>query len=91
MTFSPSKPDDAGGDGRDDDEPGDALVRRPEAAAAQRRPERGDEPQDVVPEVRGDRDERPEVERDVERLVEAVVLLEVRPVAEPRHEDEVAG
>jgi hypothetical protein len=30
------------------------------------------------------------VQRDVERLVELVVLLEVRPVAEPRHEDQVA-
>ena len=29
------------------------------------------------------------MERDVERLVEAVVLLEVRPVGSPGHEDEV--
>jgi hypothetical protein len=31
------------------------------------------------------------VERDVERLIERVMLLEVRPVAEPRHDDQVAG
>ena len=53
--------------------------------------ERGDEPEDVVPEVGAHGDERPEMERDVERLVEAIVLLEVRPVAEPGHEDEVSG
>ena len=48
-----------------------------------------DEPDDVAPEVRGDGDERPQVERDVERLVEAVVLLEVRPLRAPGDEDEV--
>ena len=36
-----------------------------------------------------DGDERAEVQRDVERLVEAVVLLQVRPVGAPRNEDEV--
>jgi hypothetical protein len=30
------------------------------------------------------------VQRDVERLVEAVVLLEIRPVRTPRNEDEMA-
>ena len=42
-----------------------------------------------MPEVRPDRDERPEVKRDVERLVEGVVVLEVVPLEEPRDEDEV--
>ena len=37
-----------------------------------------------------DRHERAEVERDVEGLVEAVVLLEVRPLGAPGNEDEVA-
>ena len=38
-----------------------------------------------------DGDEGPEVERDVEGLVEAVVLLEVGPVRRPRDEDQMAG
>ena len=46
--------------------------------------ERRHEPDDVAPEVRRDGDERAQVERDVERLVEAVVLLQVRPVGAPR-------
>ena len=45
---------------------------------------------DVAPEVADDRDERAQVQRHVERLVEGVVLLQVLPVAEPRHEDQVA-
>ena len=51
---------------------------------------RADEAHEVAPEVRADRDERSEVQRDVERLVEAVVLLEVRPLGRPGNEDEVA-
>jgi hypothetical protein len=46
----------------------------------------GDERGDVLPEVRHDGDQRAEVESDVERLVEVRVVLEVRPVAEPRDE-----
>ena len=48
-------------------------------------------PSDVPPEVRRDGDERADVEADVERRVEGVVLLQVRPVEEPGHEDQVAG
>ena len=44
----------------------------------------------LTPEVHDDRNEGSEVEGDVERLVERVVLLEEVPVREPRHEDEVA-
>ena len=47
------------------------------------------ESHEVAPEVCADRDERSEVQRDVERLVEAVVLLEIRPLGRPRNEDEV--
>ena len=42
---------------------------------------------DVVPEVGHDGDERPDVEGDVERLVELPVRLEVLPLEEPRDED----
>ena len=50
----------------------------------------GDVAHEVTPEVADDRDQRPEMERDVEGLVELVVLLEVAPVEEPRHEDQVS-
>jgi hypothetical protein len=43
-----------------------------------------------VPEVAHHRQQRPEVQADVEGLVELVVFLQVRPVAEPRDEDQVA-
>jgi hypothetical protein len=43
-----------------------------------------------VAEVRDDGDQRAEVQRDVEGLVELVVLLQVAPVAEPGDEDQVA-
>ena len=56
---------------------------RPGASAACPQPGR-QQADEVAPEVGDDRDERPQVERDVERLVEGVVLLEVLPVAEPR-------
>jgi hypothetical protein len=46
---------------------------------------------DLVPEVDDDRDERPEVERDVERLVEVSCVREVVPVPDPGDEDQVAG
>ena len=46
---------------------------------------------DLAPEVRDDGHERPDMQRDVERLVEVGVRLEIRPVEEPRHEDEVPG
>ena len=65
----------------------DVWIRR----RRDRPPSAREKPQDVGPEVGRHRDERSEVERDVERLVEPVVLLEVRPVSEPGHEDEVSG
>ena len=42
------------------------------------------------PEVDDDGDQRAEMQRDVERLVEGVVLLQVLPVPQPGHEDQVA-
>ena len=80
----------AGRDRGDDDEPGDPLVGRLDAPSSEGHEQRPDETHEVAPEVRGDGDERSEVQRDVERLVEAVVLLEVRPLGGPGHEDEVA-
>ena len=56
----PDQPDDAGGDG-DEDEPGDALVRGLDQASSDCAGERADEPHDVGPEVRADRNERSQV------------------------------
>ena len=78
-------------DRRCKDEPGDLLVSRPDRPAADGTEPGGDEAQDVRPEVRDDGDQCPEMQRDVERLVEVRVLLEVTPVAEPRDENQVAG
>jgi hypothetical protein len=47
------------------------------------------ESHDVAPEVHTNRDERAKVERNVERLIEPVVLLEIRPVRGPRDKDEM--
>ena len=82
--------DNARRDGRDEHEPRDALVRRLHPPSTNRAEPGSDESGDVAPEVGPDSDERPEVERDVEGLVEAVVLLEVRPLGCPRNEDEMA-
>ena len=62
------------------------TARRAHAA-----PPRHDELADLAPEVRDDGHERPDVQRDVERLVEVRVRLEIRPVEEPRDEDQVPG
>ena len=82
---------DPGGNRRDEHEPRHTLVGRLHAPATDGTDPRSHEPHDVAPEVRNHGDERSEMERDVERLVEAVVLLEVRPVGSPRHENEVPG
>ena len=60
-------------DRRRDDHPRHPLLGRRDRATPQRAEPRDDETLQVVPEVRPDRDERPEVKRDVERLVEGVV------------------
>src|SRR6266508_5381511 len=70
--------------------PRDPLVGPRDAA-----PTGGAEPcghvaDDVAPEVHDDGDERAQVERDVEGLVEVRVRLEVAPVREPRDEDQVS-
>jgi len=81
--------DDRSRDRRDDHEPRDPFLCRRHAARSQRAQPRRQEADQVTPEVRDDRDERPQVERDVERLVEGIVLLQVLPVAEPRHDDQM--
>ena len=78
------------GDRRRDDDPRDPLVRRRDRATTERPEPRDDERLQIAPEVGPHRDERPEVQRDVERLVEGVVRLEVLPLEEPRNEDQVA-
>src|SRR6266511_4302454 len=50
-----------------------------------------DEPHDVTPEIEDDRDERSEMKRDVEGLVEVRMLLEIGPAGKPRDENEVTG
>jgi hypothetical protein len=81
--------DQAGGNRGDDDEPREALVGSLDSPCAQRPGPRREERDELTPEVRRDRDERSEVECDVERLVERLVLLQVLPAAEPRDEDQV--
>ena len=45
----------------------------------------------VVQEVPPYREHRPQVQRDIERVVEVVVLLEVRPIPEPWDQHEMSG
>ena len=89
MKSPPSEPDEPAGNRRDEHEPRDLLVGRLDSPAPERAQPRAHEAHEVAPEVRADGDERSEVQRDVERLVEAVVLLEVCPLGRPRNEDEV--
>ena len=79
----------AAGTVADGDEPGDPLVRRLDPAARTLRAS-ADGGDDVRPEVGDDGDERAQVERDVERLVELVVRPPGSPVEEPGDEDQVA-
>ena len=70
-------------DRRHEDEPGDLLVGRLRSPAAPtERNQATDEPHDVVPEVDDHGDERPEMQGDVERLVE--VRVRPRGSASPR-------
>src|SRR5688500_11723414 len=79
-----------GRDGCDGDEPGDPLVGRGDAAPSDAREPGRDQAGDVVPEVGDHGDQGPDVEGDVERLVELLVRLEVLPLEEPRDEDQMA-
>ena len=71
-------------------EPRDSLVGPRDAALTDGAEPRGHVADDVAPEVDEDGDERAEVERDVEGLVEVRVRLEVAPVREPGDEDQVS-
>ena len=69
------EPDDRGGNRRDDHHPGDALLARPDRSAARSVPTtRRRASTRSCQKYAADRDERAEVQRDVERLVERVVL-----------------
>ena len=81
--------DDTCRDRRDHDEPRDPLVRARDPTTSHGAEEGADEADDVPPEVRRHRDESAEVEGDVVGLVEAVVLLQERPIGAPGHEDQV--
>ena len=80
MTSSSAEPIRSRGDRRRDDDPREPLVRRLDRRVAER-PEPGARraPSDRAQKYAPDRDERPEVQRDVEGLVERVVALQVRP------------
>ncbi len=82
--------DDHGGDGRDDHDPGQASV----LVVATFGPQRAEEPlrhrPEVLAEVEDDAGERADVEGDVERLVEVLVVAQEGVVLRPWDEDEVA-
>ncbi len=79
-----------GRDRRGEDAPRGPLLRAPDPSVADAAKPGGDERGDVVPEVGDDGDQRPQMKRHVERLVEVGVLLEIGPVAEPRDENQMA-
>src|SRR6266545_2235169 len=87
----PGSAGDGRGDGRDRDVPGDALVLVLDASATDASEPGPDEPHDVTPEIEDDRDERSEMKRDVEGLVEVRMLLEIGPAGKPRDENKVTG
>ncbi len=74
------------GDYHDPRDPFVRVANRPLHARFATKPSQARE---LCPEVRDYCHERSEVQRDVERAVEAFVLFEVRPVEQPGHEDQV--
>ena len=82
-------PDDVARDRPDDERPGEAFVGRADPAGGDRVERRPRVARHVVPEVDERADERPEVQGDVERLVQ-VRIGQDRPVEQPRHDDQVA-
>ena len=80
---------DRAGDGRQQQQPREAGVDRVDGAHPDR-VERGDEiAREVAPEVPHRGDERAEVQRDVERLLQRVVAVEVVPAEKVRDEEQV--
>ena len=84
-------PDDGGGHRGEHDQPGQALLRPIDAPVAN-----GAEPGDESAAMSRRKyavtaTSVPKCRADVEGRVEGVVLLQIRPVCEPGHEDEVAG
>ena len=78
-----------GRDRRDRDVPGDPLVRSLDPPPPDALDEGLDQPADVTPEVDDDGKQRAEMKRDVERLVEVRMVLEVVPAKGPGDEDQV--
>ena len=78
-------------DRADDDGPGNACIGALNRAAAERRPYRSNQADDLRLEVDQDRDQRPGMECDVERLVELLVVLKEVIVLQPGDQDQVTG
>ena len=81
--------DDDRRDGPDGDQQGEAPGIGLGATAADELHRALDHHQHLRPEVGDDSDQRPQVQGDVERLVEIRVVLEVADVAQPGDQDEV--
>jgi hypothetical protein len=73
------------------DRPREALVRALDRAATEGRPQRLQQANDVGSEVGEHGHQRPGVKRDVEGLVERLVVLQEAVVLEPRNSDQVTG
>ena len=88
------EPDDAGRDSRDDQQPGQSLVRALDLACPQRADEALDDAHPVVAEVHDQRDRCRHVQRDEEREIEGLVgrlgADEVVPAEPGRHQHGVA-
>src|SRR4051812_20931115 len=72
---------DRGGDRRDEDAPRRPLGGSANAPPPHAREPGRDEPDDVLPEIRDDRDERAEMQGDIEGFVEVRMGLEVGPLS----------
>ena len=79
------------GDRADGDGPGEPLISALDRAPADGDPQRLQQPDDVGPKVGEHGDQRPGVKRDVERLVEGLVVLQEAVILEPGNEDQVTG
>jgi hypothetical protein len=83
--------DHGGGDGRSQQQPGQALVHPLDGPPPQRAHGGTGEHHQVAPEVGGGTHEGAHVEGDVEGAVEVGVAGELPPPEEPRHQDQVAA
>ena len=83
--------DDGTGYGREKQQPRQALLGRLDAAPRRRSQPGGDQLRQVPPEIGDGADEGAGVEGDVEGLVEVLEVVELVPVEQPGHEDQMAA